>query len=204
MIKKINFIYYFLLSTFILGSCVSKHGVLKRRYNKGYYVSVSKTNNIKSRIANKNNSINLMVNTDLSNLSETTCPIKLIVLRLPESNDKGIIHEKPLNKRPKNTLSEAEKLTITASAKQIKGKQVFKPVAVKKMQLPVNAKSNSDTNLIVLVILCFLWWLNLIAVYIHDGKNITLNFWITLLLDFTIFGGIIFSLLVILDVVDLK
>ncbi|MBL7916998.1 MAG: YqaE/Pmp3 family membrane protein [Bacteroidia bacterium] len=56
--------------------------------------------------------------------------------------------------------------------------------------------------MIVLIILCFLWWLNLIAVYLHDG-DITLNFWITLLLDLTFIGGVIFSLLVVLDVVNL-
>ncbi|MCB0410658.1 MAG: hypothetical protein KDD29_10595, partial [Flavobacteriales bacterium] len=61
-----------------------------------------------------------------------------------------------------------------------------------------------DTMLVLLVILCFFWMLGLISVYIHDGKKITLNFWITLILY--LLGwipGIIFSLLVVLDAVNL-
>ena len=38
---------------------------------------------------------------------------------------------------------------------------------------------------------------------LKDGKNITLNFWIDLLLHLTAIGEIIFALLVVLDVVNL-
>lgn len=64
-------------------------------------------------------------------------------------------------------------------------------------------KKGGDTELIVLVILSLFPILCLIAIYLKDGKNITLNFWIDLILHFTLFGEIIFALLVVLDVVNL-
>ena len=69
-----------------------------------------------------------------------------------------------------------------------------------------NAGSGSSASggmLVLMIILCLFPFINLIPVYMHDG-GITLNFWITLILD--ILGalpGIIFSLLVVLDVVSL-
>ena len=39
--------------------------------------------------------------------------------------------------------------------------------------------------------------------YLHDGKEITLNFWVDLLLYLTFIGWIIFGVLVVLDIVNL-
>lgn len=61
-----------------------------------------------------------------------------------------------------------------------------------------------DANLILLVILSLFPFINLIAMYLHDGKSVTTNFWVDLILDILFFvPGIVFALLVVLDVVNL-
>lgn len=81
-------------------------------------------------------------------------------------------------------------------------KIVDKIAAANIVKAPV--KGEGDTNLIIEIILCFFPFFNLIAMYLKDGKSITLNFWIDLILDLLFFlPGIIFALLVVLDVVNL-
>lgn len=65
-----------------------------------------------------------------------------------------------------------------------------------------NKKNDSDTELIILVILSLFPILSLIAVYLKDGKKITVNFWVTLILHF-IFLYWLFALLRVLDVINL-
>jgi uncharacterized membrane protein YqaE (UPF0057 family) len=62
----------------------------------------------------------------------------------------------------------------------------------------------SDDEKILWIILCLFPFINLIPVYLHDGKKVTANFIVTLILDLLFFlPGIIFALLVVLDVVNL-
>ena len=107
----------------------------------------------------------------------------------------------PVSTKKHAATTESKPLTASAKKTITQVVKVIKPVGVSTASQP--GKGSPDNNLIILIILCFLWWLNLIAVYLHDGKKITLNFWITLLLDFTLIGGIIFSLLVVLDIINL-
>ena len=61
------------------------------------------------------------------------------------------------------------------------------------------AASAKDVN-IVEVILCLIFPLGILAVYLHEG-GVNSKFWITLLLSLLILPGIIYALLVVLDVV---
>src|SRR5690606_28294599 len=100
--------------------------------------------------------------------------------------------------------------TIPKTFQQIKHEndEIINATASHKMNeiQRTNAGSGSSASggmLVLMIILCLFPFINLIPVYMHDG-GITLNFWITLILD--ILGalpGIIFSLLVVLDVVSL-
>lgn len=97
-------------------------------------------------------------------------------------------------------------LTASANTKtSFAPKAAIKPVADKKENTAnTQKKGSSDTNLIIMVILCLFPFINLIPVYLHDGKSLTLNFWVTLILDCLFFlPGIIFALLVVLDVFSL-
>lgn len=79
-----------------------------------------------------------------------------------------------------------------------------KAVAFKKENASQQQKrSGGDTNIILLVILSLFPFICLIAMYLHDGKSVTLNFWICLLLHLTIVLWFIFALLVDFDVINL-
>lgn len=190
-----------------LTSCNGKYTVAKRKYNKGFYVSRSHSNTTKPSVAINDSRLN-------SKTADVVVKevINPITTEIQTPNHSITNLEQPVLSKPLiNKVNEATFATkntkvheMTSSTKEVKAiSPSIKPISISKNILH-SSKKDSDTNLILLIILCFLWWLNLIAVYIHDGKDITLNFWITLLLDFTFIGGVIFSLLVVLDIVDLR
>ncbi len=95
-------------------------------------------------------------------------------------------------------------LTASSNSKtNFATKAAIKPVADKKENTSnTQKKGSADTNLIILVILSLFPILALIAIYLKDGKKITLNFWVDLLLHF-LFLYWLFALLVVLDVFSL-
>ena len=195
----------------VVSACTtSKSGIaMKRKYNKGYYVAFSdkkvKTN--ESPVADKKSKP--------TNASNTTLP-------LTEWIGKDAPNQEALKNQNTDNLTAS---AVTKKSIDKKQKQADKSYAVKNnipaAPLLANKKSDlgetqkkalktekkggsSDTNTIILVILCFFPFINLIAMYLKDGKAITTNFWVDLILDFLIFfPGIIFALLVVLDVVNL-
>ena len=191
-----------LIAIIFLSSCANKFSLTKRKYTKGYYFASSK-NNFSSKKENENK-ITTVKDLPIKNSNlqvETTANREII-----KTNTSEFVKLAVPSLKINDPIKSLQILTASTDVKnnfEIKPK--IQPVVEKQNYLGViNKKGSSDSNLILLIILCFLWWLNLIAVYIKDGKTITLNFWITLLLNFTFIGGIIFSLLVVLDVVDLK
>lgn len=184
-------------------SCNGKYTIAKRKYNKGFYVSRSSGNTTKPEQVAKNATVN---NKSPEMITSEPLVSKNTAVSIDQLEELNIVNKvikaeknsiKPSSVDPKSTnLVASNNNQLPTINKTFKNAEINQVVSAK--------KGSSDANLIVLIILCFLWWLNLIAVYIHDGKDITLNFWITLLLDFTFIGGVIFSLLVVLDIVDLR
>jgi hypothetical protein len=66
------------------------------------------------------------------------------------------------------------------------------------------AKPTFDTELLILVILSLFPILALLAIFMKEGKVITTNFWVDLVLHFTVIGYIIFALLVVFDIINLS
>jgi len=191
-----------LITVLLLSACAGKLSLVKRKYNKGYYVSTSgKHNTTKKEIVAKNKPVKA--------IGEPFVATETIVSK-PTSDETIATSVKTIPAPEKGGSAQKNKFNsrVTASA-QIHNDDVyrqtlnFKPVKTSKLH-KTKKGGDADANLIVLVILCFLWFFNLIAVYIKDDHSLTLNFLITFLLDFTIIGGIIYSLLVVLDVVDLS
>ena len=190
-----------LIAIIFLSSCAGKFSLTKRKYTKGYYVASSKNNSSSKKGIEQN-------------LVVTTKKLALKNTGLPVEENKRDIEIKPITvfETAKAEITYSKKpahhttSNLTASAEK-KPANVSKPVkAITQKQLAKNAASkpaNSDTNLIVLIILSLFPILALIAIYLHDGKTITLNFWIDLLLHL-IFLYWLFALLVVLDVIDLK
>jgi len=196
------------IAVFVLSSCQGKYTVAKRKYNKGFYVSHSKSSKTKAgkQLAEPEKStavndaeIEVVSNTSSAKITAPNESKEELLFSKPQKQSYTSVNNKNSDNNSANLLA-SDNVYISLKKQAVKELNI----ASHKKALTQPSKKGSDTNLILLVILCFLWWLNLIAVYLKDGKDITLNFWITLLLNFTVIGGIIFALLVVLDVVDLK
>ncbi len=193
MIKKIILP---LIAIVMLSSCASKFSLQKRKYTKGFYFANSKSNTL------KNNDVTT------ANLKTTNLPTK--TMALPVAPVKAVeINTTPITVTEynyvKTTVKQAKanqptkQVVALASTKKITPAKNFKPV-----KLGAKKGGSGGVDLIILIILCLFPFINLIAIYLKDSKSITLNFWITLILDILFFlPGIIFALLVVLDVVNL-
>lgn len=189
-----------LAAVLLLSACSSNFSLMKRRYTKGFYIAAAKHSTTPKHEA----AAKKLPATSVKDQPGT------VAVAAPETSS-GVLApaSTPANSQAA-TLPAAKKTRAQAAAAHpnaapLKETKQLHPVKQQQATKETRATTaaNSDSRLIIMVILCFLWWLNLIAVYMHD-KDITLNFWITLLLDLTVIGGIIFSLLVVLDIVDLR
>lgn len=188
-----------------LSSCNGSYTVAKRKYNKGFYVNRSSGNKTK--------------NQDVAH-QKTNKPADLTKTQvvLPASNTEvSIVATENINQpvksfvvqdQPKSTKSinnnESVQTLASANSNYVAKHVNFKKLEISKAENKAANKKGSDTDLIIQIILALFPILCLIAVYLHDGKSITLNFWIDLLLHLTVIGEVIFAILVVLDVIDLK
>ena len=188
----------------ILSSCAGKLGITKRRYTKGYFVSHQKGKHItKEESTAKNDG-----KKQLTPLKETIFPTQT-VSRTIKSESNFAIHNENLRMVTAKSTAKPKSNTLLTPVASASKMEIKKDLVVKPIVLPLEkaagktSASDDGVKLVIMVILCLFPFINLIPVYMHDG-DFTLNFLITLLLDFTLIGGVIFALLVVLDVVDLR
>jgi hypothetical protein len=189
--KKI--IAFITVVTIVLSSCSSLKNtvVLKRKYNKGFYVAHQNSKHKVSLTQNENQSVQKSERLESLNVSNNL---------VNEINDLKPMSMNQVVELKHNTILSDPKIALTS-----KSNMVFKPnykplVLAKKAQ----AKPTFDTELLILVILSLFPFLALIAVFMKDGNNITTNFWVDLVLHFTVIGYIIFALLVVFDIINLS
>lgn len=188
----------------ILSSCAGKLGITKRRYTKGYFVSHQKEKHTaKGESTAKNDH-----KRQLTPLTETVFPTQIVTRTIKSESNFAANNENLQTVTPKSTAKPKSNTLFTPVASAAK-MEMKKDLVIKPMVLPLEmatgktSASDDGVKLVIMVILCLFPFINLIPVYMHDG-DFTLNFLITLLLDFTLIGGVIFALLVVLDVVDLR
>lgn len=186
-----------------LASCTSsKNGVvLKRKYNKGYYVSghhkatdvkrveTAKTTPVKN--TNSTSSIAIAL-PNIMTAADTKAQSNALNENSTEATTSKTIKHNTILVDAKNEVASVKKSTI---------KKVVKQIYLEKNKV---AKNSGDANLILLVILSLFPFLALIAIYLKDGKQITLNFWVDLILHLTVIGYAIFAILVVLDIINLS
>ncbi len=179
----------------VLSSCNGRYTIAKRKYNKGFYVSKSGNSSTKPAVAH----------TKATKISAPEEKVETVVIAKEKTIDIAplkTVSQPLMNEQVPQIKNSAHGVAIASTSRNnYTPTSEIKPVKINSSKSN-STKKGSDSNLILMVILCFLWFFNLIAVHMHDG-GITTNFWITLLLDFTFIGGVIFSLLVVLDVIDL-
>jgi len=185
----------------LLGACSNKFDLTKRKYNKGYYFSISKNvssnkrkNNQKITVSDylqKKNVVLYKHEPSLNNLKKSI-----------ELNTPILKHFEANSKKQSNILNDA---LVSANNKTIHvPKPILKPITNLSIKKYIKKSQTSDTDLVIQIILSLFPIICLIAVYLHDGKTITLNFFIDLLLHITLIGAMVFALLVVFDIVDLK
>ena len=179
--------------TLVLSSCSSIKNtvVLKRKYNKGFYFAHQKSKHQVSLTQNENQSVQK---------SEKLEPLNVSLKLANEINDVKPMSINQVVELMHNTILSSSKMALTS-----KSNMVFKPnykplVLAKKTQ----AKPTFDTELLILVILSLFPILALLAIFMKEGQVITTNFWVDLVLHFTLIGYIIFALLVVLDIINLS
>ncbi len=181
-------------------SCTSsKNGVvLKRKYSKGFYVSNHhKANDVKKIVTSKTESEKSETVSSIAiALPNTTTNLDVKPTSISQNN---VAESKALKQLKHNTILVDAKNDVAAITKTV----IKKATNVIKIEKNKTAASGGDSNLILLVILSIFPFLALLAMYLKDGKKITLNFWVDLILHLTFIGYIIFALLVVFDVVNL-
>ncbi|MCU0360259.1 MAG: hypothetical protein MUF75_05990 [Bacteroidia bacterium] len=195
-----NLLLLFSVAALFASSCSSKIGIAKRKYGKGYYVSVS--HQPKAAEAAKN------VKQVRKMSPEAIAQVRVNATEGLQSNAEINAVKAPIQVKenlavPEKGNSNKEVFQASASKnKDFKNNAIIKSLGAVSLNKLSTSKKADDTMTILLVILCLFWWLNLIAVYLHQGKKITNDFWITLILDLLIIFGIIYSILVVLDVLS--
>jgi uncharacterized membrane protein YqaE (UPF0057 family) len=183
-----------------LCSCGTKFSLQKRRYNKGFYVAKSHSNSNKKdelkSSAKFTSSIPEIKSQTVIQSSQPKTELPKEIIRI--TNLEKIAY----NSTQAATKNQTKSKGFASSAKKI----IFRDVEFRNMErvnLGSVKKDSSKVNLVLMVILCLFPFINLIPVYLHDD-DVTLNFWLTLILDFLWIPGVVFAILVVLDVVDLR
>lgn len=203
---KINIKLFALITVLLFSSCsTSTLTVMKRKYNSGYYVDFGKNKKVKEETPSaKTNERQKDLPTNVSNEKSTEyvndlANEKIVLTSVNNINNLGVAQQ------PQTTVAYEEMATppTPSSIKKpltLKEKVAHKIISKKIKKETTNEEANDQT--ILLVILSLFPILALIAIYIKDGKTITTNFWIDLLLHFI---GLwwLFALLVVLDIINL-
>lgn len=179
----------------LVSSCGNKMTLMKRHYTKGFYfhhsdkvkqqdeasaerMKAEKMPTIKMYVSEQKKDLAVLASVS-SSATETSAKHSLQGNLAKKVNEGHSVHAR----------------TISFVLKQ-------KTNVLKEMD--ARKSGGGDANLLVMVILALFPFINLIAIYLHDGKAVTTNFWVCLILDILFFlPGIIFALLVVLDVVNL-
>ncbi len=183
-------------------SCSSKIGIAKRKYGKGYYVSVSKQPKDLRHSETKAKLVVKPSNKEAEPVNTVIVPPSAVGTENTQKTASAPVLSSPNskvaeNQRPSNYIASAVKDGKSNSVSQVN--------TVKRLPLNLpKSKSMAEDSLtlVLYIILCLFPFVNLIPVYLHQGKKITNDFWITLILDILLILGVIYSILVVLDILS--
>jgi hypothetical protein len=130
--------------------------------------------------------------TQTSEYVSASLPSEPITVDLSQSNTtEQVKHNKSRVKTRVNLTSEKSGINKLSAIKTIS--------KIKKYGI---AKTDDSVNILYLI-MAFFPFLCLIAIYLYDGRELTTNFWVDLVLHLTIIGEIVFAILVVLGLVSL-
>ncbi len=192
-----------LAAVVLLSSCSSNMLIVKRKYNNGYYVNTGGKVKKQEPVAAQSEALQ---KTDILIAEQQDVDVTA-EMPVTASADNAIVVVKKQNAFASHqTAAATEKSTEVVSLKE--QKEITK--AEKKTKRAENqfakkqkSAGDADAHLILLVIFSLFPFFALLAIYLKDGKMITTNFWIDLLLHLTVVGYAIYALLVVFDIVNL-
>ena len=162
---------------FALASCSDKFTLMKRKYNKGFYVS------IKGKSANKNVASNSAITKPMAKCNEfVSTEVAKTEPASPATAVLRVNDQKPSAKR----AAIKKEIQLLASASRLNKESHVFPVKkvsqFKALSLAPNKKdaSDADVKLVLLVILAI--FVPPLAIYLKDNKAVSNWFWITLIL----------------------
>lgn len=189
-----------------LSSCSSDMLIVKRKYNKGFYVNTGgkAKQNDSPQIANKN---------DAAEEKEIAvipvAPVATLEMPVTASVDsKPAVIAKSNSVKGRiitATVAKQQDNVVMTKSEQKQNAKIQKKAEKREARFAkkLSRSGGIDANTIVLIILAIIPFVSLIAMYLKDGKQITMNFWINLLLHFIALWWL-FGILVVLDVIDLS
>jgi hypothetical protein len=199
-----NIAYITIVLALFAASCSNKNGMItKRKYTKGYYVdlggkhSKAKAQEQKAIVVKKTEPVKVA----------TPAPQKVEVVTAVVAEQMPVLTANaaaaPVQVNAVKALKSENNATVTHEKKSVKS-AVRNYVAAQRAMNKISHQKGkaADTDLVIMVILSLFPILALIAIWLHDGKAITLNFWIDLILHFVLLYWL-FALLVVLDVINL-
>jgi uncharacterized membrane protein YqaE (UPF0057 family) len=173
----------------MLTSCAGKFGVMKRRYNKGYYVSHSsdpkQQHKPEARKTERDHKAGIAATESFAKTTSSQDPdlqINRSVSALPATAQSGT------NTRSKHSVNKVVASTETLKSQKQQIRALSKQLMGANKDL-INSGSDSDVNLVLLIILAIL--IPPLAVYLKN-KTIDKWFWITLILSLLGFFGLFF------------
>jgi hypothetical protein len=186
----------------------SDFSIFQRKYNPGYNFSLGKKTN--AVLGNK-----AVSNTKVE-LAEEETPVMITPVAeslITESNDavaatnnsenNTLINEVVSKEIQQQVVASSEKMSTPTKhslVQKLAIKKAEKTIAKFEKKVLTEEISNET---ILLIILSLFPLLALIAMYLKDGKRITTNFWVDLILHLTVVGYAVFAVLVVLDVINL-
>ncbi len=207
--KKINVVLASMLTISALFTSCSTHNFNKRKYTKGmYFESIVHTMKPQTQKIENNKIISKTLTSDNTNHPTQTS------LSTKSNHQITTAHQNipPTKTITKNQLLHSNKIkqlynypSSLNATNHTKTHSYINATHQKKSQntTSISSQKSSDDK-IIQVILALFPILCLIAIYLHDGKKATTNFWVGLILHLLfLLPAIIFALLVVLDIINL-
>ena len=199
-----NIAYVTIILALFAASCSSHKGglITKRKYTKGYYVDLGgkhvEAKGHEQKVAEvKNTKPTKATSPALEEVKSLTPAVE----QMPVITANAAAA--PVQMNVVKELKTEKKRTVSHEKKSVKSAIRNYVAALRAMTKIAHQKGTvEDSNLIVMVILSLFPITALIAIWLHDGRSITLNFWIDLLLHFFFLYWLL-ALLVVLDVINL-
>ena len=194
----------------LFASCATTDiSIVKRKYNNGYYVDINNHKKVNVSSNDKKEIAENKTEQNKSTISASTTVTESFVADVPKTTTDNTLTASTA-KAPQSPLASTSIKSITKNNDvQLSYNNTKAPLkttlkALSKIKQSSKTKGNfSDDRTILLIILSLFPILALVAMYLKDGNRITANFWVDLILHFTIIGYAIFAILVVLDIFSL-